>query len=88
MTRLQSTGVFGLIASPIMSASGDGQYGTRAGLLREDKPGPSADAVATRALRVVAAALIVCCIILGAALAIPGVATLVHAQSFCAFPAP
>jgi len=89
MIRLQSTGVFGLIASPIMPASGDDHsYGTRAGLLREDKPGPSADAVATRALRVVAAALIVCCIILGAALAIPGVATLVHAQSFCASPAP
>jgi hypothetical protein len=88
MIRLQSTGVFGLIASPIMPASGDDHsYGTRAGLLGEDDPGPSVD-VATRAKRLVAAASIVCCIILGAALAIPGVATLVHAQSFCAFPAP
>ena len=88
MTRLQSTGVFGLIAVPIVSASDDGKpHSTPTGLPREESQG-AAGAVATQAVRVVAVTSVICCLILGAALAIPGVATLVHAQSFCASPAP
>jgi len=89
MTRLQSTGVLGLIAAPIVLASANSPpYSTPVGLLQEADLDAANCALATRAVRVVAAASVICCLLLGAALAIPGVATLVHAQSFCASPAP
>ena len=67
MTRLQSTGVYGLVAAPIVPATGDGKpYGTRAGLLREENAGSSAGAIEIRAMRMVAAASIVCFMVVSA----------------------
>jgi|KBSMisStaDraftv2_1062788.scaffolds.fasta_scaffold3912560_1 hypothetical protein len=82
MTKLQSTGVLGLVAFPVLPASGADNSG-RAGLLPEDDAVRPAGAIALQALRTVAAASVVCCLAIGAAVAVAvaASATLVAVQS-------
>jgi hypothetical protein len=82
MTKLQSTGVLGLVAAPIVTASGAiGElHPQRAGLGRDLDECPCGG-VALRASRLVAAASIFCCLLLGATLAVTTAASLVYAQS-------
>jgi hypothetical protein len=82
MTKLQSTGVFGLVAAPIEPTSSAGYLcDKRGGLLHEEEARPSAGAIVLQAMRVVAAASIVCCLVLSATVAVAVAASFVGAYS-------